>query len=69
MFPVLVMALRRDGGLGSSEEEAKLLCQMSPATIDRRLASARRLPMARGRTPTRDTAQVADPDPYLVGVG
>ena len=53
MLPVLVTALRRDGELECSDEEAKLLCEMSPATIDRRLASARRLLMARGRSHTK----------------
>ena len=53
MLPVLVTALRRDGELACSEAEAKLLCQMSPATIDRRLAAPRRLLMARGRSHTK----------------
>jgi transposase InsO family protein len=53
MLPVLVTALRRDGELECSDEEARLLCAMSPATIDRRLAPARRLLMARGRSHTK----------------
>src|ERR1019366_7578843 len=37
MLAVLVPLLLRDGELDLSEEEAALLCQMSAATIDRRL--------------------------------
>jgi len=53
MLPVLVAALRRDGELKMSDEEARLLCQMGSATIDRRLAPARRLLMPRGRSHTK----------------
>ncbi len=37
MLSILVPLLRRDGELDLTDEEAELLCQMSPATIDRRL--------------------------------
>jgi len=53
MLPVLVTALRRDGELECSNDEAELLCQMRPATIDRRLAPVRRLLMIRGRIHTK----------------
>jgi hypothetical protein len=53
MLPVLVRALRRDGELHVGDEEAQLLCQMSPATIDRRLAPFRRLLVPRGRSHTK----------------
>jgi hypothetical protein len=53
MLPVLVRSLRRDGVIVSDDAEATLLCQISPATIDRRLASARRLLMPRGRSHTK----------------
>jgi hypothetical protein len=53
MLPVLVAALRRDGELEMSDEEAKLLCRMGPATIDRRLAPARAMLMPHGRTHTK----------------
>jgi hypothetical protein len=53
MLPVLVPSLRRDGELLMSEAEAELLISMSPATIDRRLAAARRLFMPRGRSHTK----------------
>jgi hypothetical protein len=43
MLPALVEGLRRDGELELSDEAARLLCEMSPATIDRRLAPVRRL--------------------------
>ena len=53
MLPVLVQALRRDGVLTLDDAQATLLCQMSPATIDRRLAAARHLPTPKGRTHTK----------------
>jgi transposase InsO family protein len=53
MLPVLVRALRRDQVLHLDDEEARRLCQMSPATIDRRLAAARQLLVPRGRTHTK----------------
>jgi transposase InsO family protein len=53
MLPVLVPLLRRDGELDLSDEEAKLLSQMSAATIDRRLAGARVLLELRGRSHTK----------------
>jgi len=53
MLPVLVAALRRDGELIMSDEEAERLCRMRSATIDRRLAPARRLLMVRGRSHTK----------------
>jgi len=53
MLPVLLAALRRDGEVQMTDEEAALLEKMSPATIDRRLQPARRLLMARGRSHTK----------------
>ncbi len=53
MLPVLVRGLRRDGVLRLGADEAQLLCQMSPATIDRRLAPLRRLLAPRGRSHTK----------------
>ena len=53
MLPVLVAALRRDGELIMSDEEAERLCRMRSATIDRRLAPARRLLLVRGRSHTK----------------
>jgi len=41
MLVVLVPLLRRDQELDLSDEEAELLCQMSAATIDRRLVGAK----------------------------
>ena len=53
MLTVLVGSLRRDGVLNLTDQEAQLLCQMSPATIDRRLAPLRRRLVPRGRTHTK----------------
>jgi len=53
MLPVLVPALRRDGELEMSDDDALALVAMSAATIDRRLAVARRLLMPRGRSHTK----------------
>ncbi len=53
MLPVLVTALRRDGELTLSDVEAGRLIAMSPATIDRRLAPARRLLAPHGRSHTK----------------
>jgi len=53
MLPTLVEGLRRDGEIELSDEAARLLCKVSPATIDRRLAPARRLLVPRGRTHTK----------------
>ncbi len=53
MLPVLVASLRRDGELEMSDEDAKLLCQMGSATIDRRLAPFRRLLVPHGRSHTK----------------
>lgn len=53
MLPVLVPILRRDGELDLTEEEAALVCQMSAATIDRRLAAQRAKMMPRGRSHTK----------------
>jgi transposase InsO family protein len=53
MLPVLVRGLRRDGVLGICDDEARCLCQMSPATIDRRLAPQRRLLVPHGRSHTK----------------
>jgi len=53
MLPVLVPLLRRDGELDLTDEEAELLCRMSAATIDRRLAGERAKMMPRGRSHTK----------------
>jgi transposase InsO family protein len=53
MLPVLVRALRRDGVLRLDDDEVARLCQMSPATIDRRLAPLRQLLVPRGRSHTK----------------
>lgn len=53
MLPVLVPILRRDGELILTNEEAAQLCQMSAATIDRRLAGERARMMPRGRSHTK----------------
>ena len=53
MLPVLVPLLRRDGELDLTDEEAAKLCQMSAATIDRRLAGERAKMMPRGRSHTK----------------
>src|SRR5680860_372862 len=53
MLPVLVPILRRDGELDLTDDEAALLCQMSAATIDRRLAAQRAKMMPRGRSHTK----------------
>jgi hypothetical protein len=53
MLPVLVPALRRDGELELTDDEAALLCQMSAATIDRRLQGAKFLAEVRGRSHTK----------------
>ncbi|MGH3502576.1 MAG: integrase catalytic domain-containing protein [Nocardioidaceae bacterium] len=53
MLPVLVPILRRDGELDLTNDEAELLCRMSAATIDRRLAPERAKMMPRGRSHTK----------------
>jgi hypothetical protein len=53
MLPVLVAGLRREGQLHLDDAGADLLCQMSPATIDRRLAPLRRLLSPKGRSHTK----------------
>ncbi|HEX9506296.1 MAG TPA: DDE-type integrase/transposase/recombinase [Acidimicrobiia bacterium] len=53
MLAVLVAALRRDGELQMTDTEAGQLAAMSAATIDRRLAPARRLLVPRGRSHTK----------------
>ncbi len=53
MLPVFVAALRRDGVLTLDQAQATRLCQMSAATIDRRLASARHLVTPKGRSHTK----------------
>lgn len=53
MLPVLVRSLRRDGVLSLDDAQATLLCQMSPATIDRRLAPLRQLLTPKGRSHTK----------------
>ena len=53
MLPVVVPMLRRDGDLVLTDEQAKLLCSMSSATIDRKLANERLLAGFRGRSHTK----------------
>jgi len=53
MLPVLVPLLRRDGELDLTDDEAELLCEMSAATIDRRLKGAKLLAELRGRSHTK----------------
>lgn len=53
MLPVLVPLLRRDGELDLTDDEADLLCRMSAATIDRRLAGERAKMLPRGRSHTK----------------
>jgi hypothetical protein len=53
MLPVLVPMLRRDGEIDVSDAEAALLCQMSAATIDRRLVGAKVLAEFRARGHTK----------------
>ncbi|MGH9044556.1 MAG: hypothetical protein ACRDVP_06950 [Acidimicrobiales bacterium] len=53
MLPSIVAMLRRDGELAVTDAEADLLCAMSPATIDRRLAGERALLGFRGRSHTK----------------
>jgi hypothetical protein len=53
MLPVLVPLLRRDGELDLTDAEAALLCRMSAATIDRRLAGERARLTLRGRSHTK----------------
>jgi hypothetical protein len=50
MLPALVAALRRDGELEMSDADAELLSKMASATIDRRLAPARKALMPHGLT-------------------
>jgi hypothetical protein len=52
-LPVLLRALRRDGVVELDDAAAALVCQMSPATIDRRLAPRRRLLALKGRSHTK----------------
>ncbi|MDN5895199.1 MAG: hypothetical protein L0H93_14395 [Nocardioides sp.] len=52
-LPVLVPLLRAEGELDLSDDEAELLCKMSAATIDRRLAGERARLMPRGRSHTK----------------
>ena len=53
MLGEVVSVLRRYGELDIDEETAKLLADMSAATIDRRLALERRKYLARGRSRTK----------------
>lgn len=53
MLAVLVPLLRRDGELVLSDTEAELLMGMSPATIDRRLQSAKAVAGFTGRSHTK----------------
>ena len=63
MLSSFVNALRRDGELVMSDEEAALLSQMSAATIDRRLAAMRKLLMPRGRSHTKPGTLLKDQIP------
>lgn len=75
MLPVLVPLLRRDGELDLSDAEAELLCRMSAATIDRRLAGERakitREDAAAGPVAYQagEPGEVADPGAHLGGLG
>ena len=53
MLAVLVPLLRRDGELDLGDDEARLLCAMSAATIDRRLQGPKVLAELRGRSHTK----------------
>ena len=53
MLATTVPMLRRDGDLDLTDDQAALLCAMSPATIDRRLAGERLLAGFRGRSHTK----------------
>jgi hypothetical protein len=53
MLVVLVPMLRRDSEIDLADTDAALLCQMSPATIDRRLKGAKVLAEFRGRSHTK----------------
>ena len=52
-LPVLVAALRRHGEWEVSDQVAELLCSMSAATIDRRLAADRAKLELEGRSHTK----------------
>lgn len=53
-LPQLVTSLRAHGELDLTDAQASLLCQMSPATIDRRLADDRaQLVIGKGRSMTK----------------
>ena len=52
-LPTLVASLRRHGELDISDATAQLLCGMSAATIDRRLAADRRKLELKGRSHTK----------------
>jgi hypothetical protein len=53
MLAMVVPLLRRDGDLELSDAQATLLCAMSPATIDRRLAREREALGFKGRSHTK----------------
>jgi len=53
MLEVVVPLLRRDGDIVLSDDEAALLVSMSPASIDRHLASERDRLVSRGRSHTK----------------
>ncbi len=53
MLPVLVPLLRRDGTIELTDEEAHVLCSMSAATIDRRLAPVKEVLGFRGVSHTK----------------
>jgi len=63
VLPDLVERLRRFEELQVSEVTAELLVAMSPATIDRRLASARAVMTLRGRSHTKPGSLLKDAIP------
>jgi len=69
MLPVLVSLLRRDGELDLSDDEAALLCQMSAATIDRRLKGARVLLELRGKKVIKRHDRAKTPLQRLIDAG
>ena len=64
-LPEIVGRLRACGELDLDDAQAAMLCGMSAATIDRRLACERKRLQLKGRSghQTRQPAEVPDPDP------
>ena len=69
-LPEIVAVLEREGELKVPPDTRRLLVQMSPATIDRLLAT-HRCRRGRGRATTKpgDPPQARDPHPHVRGVG